>query len=392
MLVDFFSAVRAAGVPATIRELLDLINALDKRLVFASIEDFYHLSRLILVKDERHYDKFDRAFAAYFKGIESLDLSVDDLNIPEDWLNNALKRSFSDEEMAQVQAQGDLNELLEKFQQRLKEQQERHQGGNKWIGTGGTSPFGAFGFNPQGFRIGQGMSRHRRAIKVWEERHFQDLDDQRALDVRQFQVALQRLRIFARHGAEDILDLEATIAATAKNAGYLDLKMTRERHNAAKVLLLFDVGGSMDDHVAFCESLFTAARSEFKHLAHYYFHNCLYESVWQNNARRWQERIPTTDLLHRYGSDWRVIIVGDAMMSPFEIAYAGGSVEHMNEEPGAVWLKRLTDHFDHLVWLNPADQRYWPYTQSVAMIQQLIDNRMYPLTVAGIDEAMRSLT
>lgn len=391
MLIDFFRAVRLAGVPATIREFIDLLSALEQRLVFADLEAFYALAQLTLVKDEKYYDKFDRAFTAYFSGVAQLELSIDDFDIPEDWLRKQLERSFTPEEMAKIQSQGDLAELIGKFKERLREQQERHQGGNKWIGTGGTSPFGAFGYNPEGFRINQGESRHRRAIKVWEERRFRDLDDNVMLDVRQFQVALRRLRVFAREGATETLDMPETISSTAKNAGYLDLQMTRERRNAVKVLLLFDIGGSMDDHIHFCEALFTAARGEFKHLEAYYFHNCVYENLWRENARRRDNVTPTMEVLNQYGNDYRLILVGDASMSPYEVTYKGGSVEHFNEESGAVWLQRLTDQFPHHVWLNPVPEVHWSFTHSIGLIQQLMGGQMYPLTAAGADDAMRKL-
>ncbi len=391
MLIDFFLTLRQAKIPVSIREFLDLLGALDHRLAFADWDDFYALARLTLVKDEQDYDKFDRAFAYYFEGVEELDLALNPADIPAEWLRKQLEKILTPEEMAAVKSQGDLNRLLELFNQRLAEQKERHQGGNKWIGTGGTSPFGAFGYNPEGFRIGQGLSRHRRAVKVWEERHFRDLDDSTQLGVRNIQVALRRLRRFARQGAAAHLDLDGTIAATAKNAGHLALKMLPERHNAVKVLLFFDIGGSMDDHIRVCETMFAAAKSEFKHMDSFYFHNCLYERVWQNNQRRHSEHIATWDVLHKYGKDYKVILVGDAMMSPYEIAYPGGSVEHMNEEAGAVWLQRLCDHFDRVVWLNPVEEAYWPYTQSIGMIQKIINQQMYPLTVAGLAAAMRAL-
>lgn len=391
MLINFFLSLRQAQIPVSIREFLDLLQALENKLAFADIDDFYALAKLVMVKDEKHYDKFDRAFGAYFDGVDKLEFDINDFNIPESWLRKQLEKMLSPEEMAKINSQGDLNELMKLFQQRLAEQKARHQGGNKWIGTGGTSPFGAFGYNPEGFRIGQNESRHRRAVKVWDERHYRDLADDVQLDIRNMQVALRRLRVFARSGAAEVLDLDGTIAATAKNAGYLDVKMLPERHNAVKVLLLFDIGGSMDDYIHLCERLFSACKTEFKHLHQYYFHNCLYENLWQSNQRRRSEHSHTWDILRTYGNDYKVIIVGDAMMSPYEIIYPGGSVEHMNAEAGAVWLKRLTDHFDDVVWLNPAEAQYWQFTQSVAMIKELMDGRMYPLTLAGIEDAMRAL-
>lgn len=391
MLIDFFLTLRQAHIPVTVREFLDLLRALEHRLAFADIDDFYALSKLLMVKDEKHYDKFDRAFGAYFEGIEQLDLDLGNWHIPESWLRKQLEKVLTPEEMAKIASQGDLNALMKLFQQRLAEQKERHQGGNKWIGTGGTSPFGAFGYNPEGFRIGQNTSRHRRAVKVWDERHYRDLADDVQLDLRNMQVALRRLRVFARSGAADILDLNGTIAATAKNAGYLDVKMLPERHNAVKVLLLFDIGGSMDEHIFLCERLFSACKSEFKYLHQYYFHNCIYENLWQSNQRRHSEHTATWDFLHTYGNDYKIIIVGDATMSPYEIVYPGGSVEHMNEETGEAWLKRLSEHFKDVVWLNPVEAQYWHYAPSIKMIQQLMEGRMYPLTLSGIESAMRAL-
>ena len=391
MLIDFFQVVRAAGVPVSIREYLDLLRALKAELAFADAEEFYALARLCLVKDEKHYDKFDRAFAAYFDGLSSFSGALEELNLPEDWLRKEIERAMSEADRANVEGLGSLDKIMEAFRERLKNQDKRHQGGSKNIGTAGTSPFGAYGYNPEGVRIGQDRSRHRRAVKVWDQRNYKDLDDSIELGIRNIKVALRRLRQFARQGAADQLDLDDTIRSTAQNAGYLDLKLVPERHNAVKVLLFFDVGGSMDDHVRVCEELFSAARAEFKHMESFYFHNCLYESVWQNNHRRFQERMSTWDVLHKYGNDYKVIFVGDASMAPYEVSSVGGSVEHYNEEPGAVWLQRVTQQYPNVVWLNPTPQQWWSQGGSMGMIQQLMENRMYPLTVEGITEAIREL-
>ncbi|MFK7159883.1 VWA domain-containing protein [Marinospirillum sp. MEB164] len=389
MLIEFFQQVRAAGVPATPRELLDLLRALEADLAFASQEAFYLLARTCLVKDEKHYDRFDLAFSHYFEGIGDLEAGLDKI-IPEDWLEQTFAKQLTEEERQKLKSLGSLDKLMEEFKKRLEEQQKRHAGGNKWIGTGGTSPFGHGGYHPEGIRVG-GQSKNRRAVKVWEQREFKNLDDSEALSNRNMQVALKRLRQFARTGAHEELDLEQTIRATARNAGHLDLKMVREKHNAVKVLLLFDIGGSMDDHIELVESLFTACRTEFKHLEHYYFHNCLYESVWKNNQRRFQERTSTLDLIHKYSRDYKVIFVGDASMSPYEIAVPGGSVEHFNDEAGQAWMQRVTATWDRVVWLNPVPEQYWPYTQSIGMMRQLVQERMYPLTLEGLDQAMREL-
>lgn len=389
MLIDFFQEVRAAGVPATPRELLDLVRALQADLGFADQEDFYLLARTCLVKDEKYYDRFDLAFSSYFEGIGSLDELLQKV-IPDDWLRQTFEKYLSEEERQKIQSLGSLEKLMEEFQKRLEEQKERHAGGNKWVGTGGTSPFGHGGYHPEGIRV-DGQSKNRRAVKVWEKREFRNFDDAQGLSNRNIQVALKRLRKFARTGAAEELDLDGTIRATARNAGHLDLQMVREKHNAVKVLLLLDVGGSMDDHIELVEELFTACRTEFKHLEHFYFHNCLYESVWKDNNRRFNERTSTLDLLHKYGSDYKVIFVGDASMSPYEVAMAGGSVEHFNDEPGQVWMKRVTDTWNRVVWLNPVPEKYWEYTQSIGMLRQLVQNRMFPLTLEGLDAAMREL-
>ncbi|GHD45794.1 hypothetical protein SAMN05216429_105158 [Marinobacter persicus] len=391
MLIDFFLEVRRVGVPASLREFLDLLEALQKRLAFADVQEFYYLARLCLVKDERHFDKFDRAFQVYFQGIEDLDELLETL-IPDEWLRKEFEKHLSADEKAKIDSLGGLEELIKTFQERLKEQKERHAGGNKWIGTGGTSPFGAYGYNPEGYRIGQDGGRQGRAVKVWEKREFRDLDDSVTLGVRNIKLALRRLRQFAREGAADQLDLEDTIRSTARNAGYLDLKMVPERHNAAKVLIFFDVGGSMDPHVQVCEELFSAARLEFKHMEYFYFHNFIYESVWQHNLRRMNETVDTRDILHTYGPDYKVIFVGDATMAPYEITHPGGSIEHWNEEAGATWFQRITDHFDKVVWLNPLPEAFWNPGGSLAITRQLVNDQMYPLTNEGLESAMHELS
>jgi uncharacterized protein len=394
MFIGLFETLKRAGVPVSLRELLDLHAVVERGVVFADMEAFYRIARTVMVKDERHFDRFDRAFAAWFEGLENLDAAIEAL-IPDDWLRREFEKQLSEEEKAQIESMGGLEKLIETFKQRLEEQKERHAGGNKWIGTGGTSPFGAYGYNPEGIRIGQEGSRHRRAVKVWDERRFRDYDDSLELGTRNIKMALRRLRKFARQGAAEEFDVDATIRETARDAGLLNVQMRPERHNAVKVLLLLDVGGSMDDHIRTCEELFSATRSEFKHLEPYYFHNCLYEGLWRNNsqhqARRHGERIPTLDVLHTYGDDYQVVIVGDAAMSPYEITHPGGSVEHFNDEAGAVWLKRLVDKFPRLAWLNPMPRRAWEYTHSTQLIRQLIDDRMYPMTLEGLENAMREL-
>jgi len=389
MLIDFFCKVRDYKVPCTLRELLDLIRALERGVVFASIDDFYSVSRTILVKDEAHFDKFDRAFAEYFKGVASLELDLSE--IPEDWLKKHFEKQLSAEEKAKIKALGGLDKLMETLAERLKEQEKRHQGGNKWIGTGGTSPFGAYGYNPEGVRIGQDESRHRRATKVWDKREFKNLDANVEIGTRNLKVALRKLRQFARTGSSEELALDDTIAATARNAGYLDIKMKPVRHNAIKVLMFFDIGGSMDDHIKVCEQLFSAIHGEFKHLEFFYFHNCLYENVWRDNNRRRNEKIDLLQVLHTYSRDYKVIFVGDATMGPYEITYPGGSVEHWNEEAGNVWMKRLTDHFDKVIWLNPQNEAQWPYYASIKIMRGLVDNKMYPLTLAGLGQGIKAL-
>ncbi|TAK48019.1 MAG: VWA domain-containing protein [Xanthobacteraceae bacterium] len=389
MFLKFFTSLREAQLPVTLREYLTLMEGLDADLAGQSVEGFYYLSRAALVKDERNLDKFDRVFGTTFKGLESLADGTDQAGIPADWLQKVAQKYLTDEEKKQLEELG-WDDLMEKLRERLKEQKERHQGGSKWIGTGGTSPFGAYGYAPAGIRIGQEKNGSFRAVKVWDKREFKDLDGDIELGTRNIKVALRRLRKFARTGAPDELDLDTTIRETA-NHGYLDLRMRPERRNAVKVLLFFDIGGSMDWHIAQVEELFSAAKTEFKHMEYFYFHNCLYESVWKDNERRYADRTPTWDVLHTFPHDYKVIFVGDAAMSPYEIIQAGGSVEHMNEEPGAAWLERVTRTYPHAVWLNPVPERQWPYTPSTTMIQRLFANRMFPLTLEGLEAAMREL-
>jgi len=391
MLVDFFLQLKQAKVPVSIREYLNLLEALEQQVVWGSVEDFYYLARLCLVKDETHFDKFDRVFSRYFEGVTAIDAELE-AQIPEEWLRKLTELVLSEEEKAQIQALGGFEKLMETLKQRLAEQKERHQGGNRWIGTGGRSPFGAYGYNPEGIRIGQEGSRHRRAVKVWDKREFKNLDGSVELGTRNIKVALRRLRHFARVGAPEVLDLPGTIRATAHNAGYLDLKLVPKLHNKIKVLLFFDVGGSMDDHIKICEELFSAARAEFKHLEYFYFHNFVYESVWRDNQRYRAERIDLWDVIHTYGPDYKLIFVGDAAMSPYEISMAGGSVEHYNEEPGYLWGQRLLDHYKDAIWLNPAPHGWWNFTQSTGMIQKLMNGRMFPLTLQGLDEGIRLLS
>ena len=395
MLVQFFFTLRKYRLPVSLRELLDLINALKKGVIFADVDGFYHLARTIMVKDETHFDRFDKAFSDYFSGIADLDLLKSlkqQHNLPKDWLRKEFEKHLSDEDKAQLKAMGGLDELMKTLKERLEEQQKRHAGGNKWVGTGGTSPFGAYGYNPEGVRIGQEGNRNRQAVKVWDKREYRNLDSDREIGSRTIKLALKKLRKFARTGASDTLDLNETIRATAKQGGMLDVKMAPERHNAVKVLMLFDIGGSMDDYIHTCEELFSAANSEFKHLEFYYFHNCLYEHVWQDNARRHSNIIDTMTLINKFTSDYKVIFVGDATMGPYEIAYPGGSVEHYNEEPGSAWLQRITNHFDKVAWLNPQPVEHWPYYQSIDFIKQLMDNRMYPLSLDGISNAIKELS
>ncbi len=394
MFTSFFFDLRKAGVPVSLTEYLTLMEAMKQGTASFRVEDFYYLSRACLVKDERNLDRFDRVFGATFKGLTDDTPAGEEVpvtDLPEDWLRKLAERFLTDEEKAQVQALGGWDKLMETLAQRLAEQKGRHQGGSKWIGTAGTSPFGAYGYNPEGVRIGQKESRHRRAVKVWDRREFRNLDDRVEIGTRNIKVALRRLRKFARSGAASELDLPGTIRATAANAGWLDLKMVPERHNTIKVLLFLDIGGSMDDHIRLVEELFSAARSEFKHLEHFYFHNCVYEGVWRDNARRHTERLSTWDVLHTYPADYKLVFVGDAAMSPYEIVYPGGSVEHWNEEAGQVWMQRLLSVYAKAVWLNPTPQQYWDYTESTRLLQRLMGGRMFPLTLEGLDGAMREL-
>jgi uncharacterized protein with von Willebrand factor type A (vWA) domain len=391
VLVRFFLEVRAAGIPASITEFLSLLQALEARVASCSAEEFYWLARLSLVKDERHFDRFDRVFAEHFAGAERIFERLL-AEVPAEWLQAMAQRLFSDEERAKVEALGSWDKLLETLKQRLAEQKAKHEGGNKWIGTGGTSPFGSGGYNPEGVRIGDTGARQRRAVKVWESREYRNFDDRRELGTRNLKMALRRLRKFARQGAADELDLDGTIEATARNAGWLDLKLRPERRNAVKVLLLLDVGGSMEDHVRVCEELFSAARSEFRQLEHFYFHNFIYETVWKDNRRRQAERIKTLELLRTFNGDYRVIFVGDAAMSPYEIVQPGGSVEHFNDEAGSTWMQRMTAHFPRLVWLNPEPEDRWDWTPSIRLTQELIGGRMFTLTLGGLDRAMATLS
>lgn len=391
MLIGFFEEIRRHRVPATIKELLDLISALEHKLAFASLDDFYFLSRLCLVKDEKNFDKFDRAFESYFKGIEALDDLFKEL-IPEDWLKSELEKFLTEEEMEEIESMDGFDELMDALKDRLENQEKKHEGGNRMIGSGGTSPFGQNGYNPEGVRIGQKKGRHGKAVKVWEKRGYKDLDGDVTLGIRNIKVALRRLRKFARQGAEDELDLDDTIRSTARNAGFLDLKLVPERHNAVKVLLFFDIGGSMDPHVKVCEELFSAARVEFKHMEYFYFHNFIYETVWKNNLRRGNETTRLYDVLHKYTPDYKVIFVGDASMAPYEITQAGGSIEHWNEEPGAVWMQRITEHFDKVVWINPLPQHYWGEGGSLGITKQLLGDRMHPMSVEGLEAAMKYLS
>jgi len=389
MFMHFFSELRQARVPVTLREYLMLMEALDKGVIDRSVDDFYYLSRAALVKDEKNLDKFDKVFGQVFKGLERL---ADEGNpeIPAEWLKLLSEKFLTDEEKAQIEALGGFEKLMETLAERLREQKERHEGGNKWIGTGGTSPFGANGYNPEGIRIGQDKSRHNRAVKVWDKREFKNLDDSVDLGTRNIKVALRRLRRFARHGQPDEFDIDGTIQGTA-HKGYLDIVMRPERRNTIKVLIFFDIGGSMDSHIKVCEELFSAARTEFKTMEFFYFHNCLYETVWKDNRRRNTEKISTWDVLHKYGSDYKIIFVGDATMSPYEITYPGGSVEHWNEEAGAVWMDRVCKTYPNVVWLNPASERHWDYSQSIGLMKQLIEDRMFPLTIGGLEAAMKRL-
>src|SRR5690242_21343757 len=389
MFATFFHELKQAGLPVTLREYLTLMEAMERDLAGRRVEDFYYLSRAALVKDERNLDKFDRVFGHVFKGLDLVEQALN-AEIPAEWLRKLTEKYLTEEEKKQIEALGGLDKLLETLRQRLAEQRGRHQGGKKWIGTGGTSPFGAYGYNPEGIRIGQEKNRNNRAVKVWDRREFKDLDGNVELGIRNIKVALRRLRKFARTGAPDELDLDTTIKETA-NHGYLDVHMRPERRNAVKVLVFFDIGGSMDSHVEQVEELFSAAKSEFKHMEYFYFHNCLYEGVWKQNKRRVTDRTPTWDVLHKYPHDYKVVFVGDASMSPYEIMVPGGSVEHVNEEAGSVWLDRIIRTYPHAVWLNPVAQKHWDYSESTTIIRRIFSQRMYPITIEGLEGAMKEL-
>ena len=392
MLVGFFYSLKNGGVPVSIKELLVLMEALEKNLIFANIDDFYLLSRTCLVKDEKYFDKFDRAFGAYFRDLQTIDDVIEAL-IPEEWLRQEFEKYLTEEEKKEIKSLGGLEKLIEEFKKRLQEQKDRHEGGNKWIGSGGTSPFGNSGFNPEGIKVGENANGggQKRAAKVWEKRNYKNLDDGVELGTRNIKVALKRLRKFARTGAEEELDINDTIRATAKNAGYLDIKMVPEKHNAVKLLLFLDVGGSMDPYVKLCQELFSAAKTEFKHLEYFYFHNFIYDFVWKDNYRRFAETTPTMDLLHKYSKDYKVVFVGDASMSHYEVTSVGGNVEYYNEEPGAVWMQRVTNTFDKIIWLNPTPEDHWGHTQSITMVKKLVNNKMFPLTIDGITKGIQSL-
>ena len=390
MLIKFFMTLKEERLPVSFTELFTLLECLKKNIIFGNVDDFYHLSRLCLIKDEKNFDKFDRAFAKYFENVEILD-ELSSHEIPNEWLRKQLESMLTDEEKAKIEALGGLDKLMEEFKKRMEEQKKRHQGGNKWVGTGGTSPFGAYGYNPEGIRMGQQEGRSGRAVKVWDRRNYRDLDDSVELGTRNLKLALRRLRKFARTGTAEELDLDNTISSTAKNAGLLDIKMIPERHNAVKVLLFFDVGGSMDPHVKTCEELFSAARSEFKHLKYYYFHNFLYESVWTKSHRRHAETTPIFEVMNKYSKDYKVIFVGDATMAPYEITHTGGSIEHYNEEAGAIWMRRMSESFDNMVWINPTPKDYWEHSYSLEIVKELLEDKMFPLTVKGLEGAMGSL-
>jgi uncharacterized protein with von Willebrand factor type A (vWA) domain len=391
MLINFFMTLKQERLPVSFTELFSLLECLKKNVIFANVEDFYYLSRLCFVKDEKNFDKFDIAFGKYFEDVDAInDLAM--YQIPDDWLRKQMESMLSEEEKASIQALGGLDKLMEEFRKRMDEQKKRHEGGNKWVGTGGTSPFGAYGYNPEGIRIGQQEGRNGSAVKVWDKRNYRDLDDSVEIGTRNIKMALRRLRKFARTGADEELDISDTISSTAKNAGLLDIKMVPERHNSVKVLLFFDVGGSMDPHVKLCEELFSAARTEFKHLKYFYFHNFIYESVWSKSIRRHAETTSTFDILNKYSKDYKVIFVGDATMAPYEVTHVGGSIEHYNEEAGAVWIKRLTDVFDNVVWINPTPKDFWEHSYSIEVVRELVENRMFPLSVKGLEEAMTLLT
>ena len=390
MFISLFNTLRSTGVPCSLRELLDLIAAMDKNLVFADMEKFYFLSRAILVKDEKHYDKFDRAFDIYFKGIESLD-DILEMLIPEEWLKAEFEKHLTEEELAKIKSLGGLEKLLEEFKKRLEEQDEKHEGGKKWVGTEGTSPFGNSGDNPEGIRVG-GQGGKGKAVKVWEARDFKNLDDNVELGTRNMKVALRRLRKLIRDSAQEEFDLDGTISETARKAGMLDVMFRPEKRNAVKVLVLFDVGGSMDPHIKVCEELFSACKTEFKNLEYFYFHNFVYETVWKDNRRRQNERMLTEDIIHKYSADYKIIFVGDATMAPYEITNPGGSIEHWNEDSGALWMKRLVDVYEKVIWLNPVPKEHWEYSSSVELTRSLIEDNMFPLTIRGLEESMAFLS
>tara|TARA_R110002124_G_scaffold268253_1_gene435812 strand:- start:314 stop:1486 length:1173 start_codon:yes stop_codon:yes gene_type:complete len=390
VFIDFFLTLKKHKVPCSLRELLDLIALLKKGVVFANVEEFYNLAKIVMVKDEIHYDKYDNAFAEYFKGIESIDIF--DQTLPEDWLRKEFEKNLSPEEKAQLKALGGLEALMKTLKERLEEQKKRHAGGSKWVGTGGTSPFGAYGYNPEGIRVGQDKNRNNSAVKVWDKREFKNFDQDRELGTRNIKLALKKLRKFARTGASERLDINTTIRSTAQNGGLLDVHMEPERHNAVKVLMFFDIGGSMDEYIHTCEELFSAAHSEFKHLKFFYFHNCLYDKVWQDNQRRYRETVDLEEVIRTFGSDYKVIFVGDATMGPYEIMARGGSVEHWNEKPGIDYMNRLLSHFNKVAWLNPQPETHWPYHHSISVIQQIVNDRMFPLTVDGIGRAIKEIS
>jgi len=390
MFIDFFLALKKHKVPCSLRELLDLIALLKQGVIFADVDEFYNLAKIVMVKDEIHYDKYDRAFAEYFKGISQIDIF--DQLLPEDWLRKEFEKHLSMEEKEKLKSLGGLDQLMKALKERLEEQQKRHAGGNKWVGTGGTSPFGAYGYNPEGIRVGQDKNRNNRAVKVWDKREFKNFDQDRELGSRNIKLALKKLRKFARTGASEKLDINTTISSTAKNGGLLDVHMEAERHNAVKVLMFFDIGGSMDEYIHTCEELFSAAHSEFKHLEFFYFHNCVYEKVWRDNERRYTETVAIEEITRTFGSDYKVIFVGDATMGPYEITYPGGSVEHWNEKPGSDYINIITKHFNKVAWLNPQPEQQWSYYHSISVIEQLIDGKMFPLTVDGIGRAIKEIS
>ena len=390
MLINLFKTLKEVGVPCTLRELLDLISGLEKQVIFADINDFYYLSRSILVKDEKHYDKFDRAFDIYFKGLETLDDVLQAL-VPEEWLRKEFEKFLTEDELKKIETMGGLEKLLSEFKKRLEEQKGKHQKGDKWVGTGGTSPFGNAGSHPEGIRV-DGEGKQNKAVKVWQQRDFKNLDDSVELGTRNIKVALRRLRKFIRQSNDEELDLDDTIKSTAKNAGLLDIKMVPEKTNAVKVLVFFDVGGSMDPHIKICEELFSACKTEFKNLEYFYFHNYIYETVWKDNRRRHNERIKTDEVIHKYASYYKIIFVGDATMAPYEITNPGGSIEHWNEEAGSVWMKKIMNTYEKLIWLNPVPEEHWDYSSSIEISRHLIDDQMFPLTLKGLEDGMSFLS